>query len=173
MEGFEKSAPLSFGILETKNSVVYSRHKIKNTKNTNMSTLRKQFEAFDKDIYLDYVGNEDRCFNFYDWFCKETSLKNKASKLFPAAKRFAQKMEINLDTHYVFFKNNCPINGSLYDDFRIVDIETGDVVFTVIPKCGHSGKTEVWGAENDFKEPLFKANTLSEIYKNLTPQNPS
>ena len=45
-----------------------------------MSTLRKQFEAFDKDIYLDFEGNEDSCFNFYDWFCKDTSLKNKAAK---------------------------------------------------------------------------------------------
>jgi hypothetical protein len=132
-----------------------------------MSTLRKQFEAFDKGIYLDSTGNEDRCFNFYDWFCKNTSLKNKANKLFPAAKRFAQKMEINLDTHYVFFENNCPVNGPLYDDFRIVDIKSGDVVFTVIPKCGHSGMAEVWGRGNGFESPLFKVNTLSEIYRYL------
>ena len=132
-----------------------------------MSTLCKQFEAFGKGIYLDSVGNEDRCFNFYDWFCKDSSLKGKANKLFPAAKRFAQKMEINLDTHYVFFKNNCPVNGPLYDDFRIVDIETGNVVFTVTPKCGHSGMAEVWGRGNDFESPLFKVNTLSEIYRYL------
>ena len=132
-----------------------------------MSTLRKQFEAFDKGIYLDSAGNEDRCFNFYDWFCKDSALKNKATKLFPAAKRFAQKMEINLNTHYVFFKNNCPVNGPLYDDFRIVDIETGNVVFTVTPKCGHSGMAEVWGRGNDFESPLFKVNTLSEIYRYL------
>ena len=132
-----------------------------------MGTLRKQFEAFDKDIYLDYTGNEDRCFNFYDWFCKEASLKSKASKLFPAAKRFAQKMEINLDTHYVFFQNNCPVNGPLYDDFRIVDIESGDVVFTVTPKSGHSGMAEVWGKRNDFQGPLYMADTLSKIYNDL------
>ena len=38
----------------------------------NQKTLREQFEAFDKGQW------EDTCYNFYDWFCKETSLKAKA-----------------------------------------------------------------------------------------------
>jgi len=132
-----------------------------------MSTLRKQFEAFERGIYLDSDGSESGCYNFYDWFCKDTSLKSKADKLFPMAIRFANKMGIDLDKHYVFFKNNCPMNHPLYVDFRICDKENGGVVFTVVPKEPRSDKAEVWSRENGFDGPLFQGKNLSEIYKNL------
>ena len=134
-----------------------------------MSTLREQFEAFNQGKYLDSDGSESWCYNFYDWFCKDTSLKNKADKLFPLAIKFANKMGIDLDKHYVFFKNNCPVGHPLYDDFRICDKETGWVVFTVVPKEPRSDKTEVWGRENNFDGPLFQGKNLNEIYKNLNP----
>jgi len=123
---------------------------------TNMSTLREQFAAYDKRprVWLDSDGDESWCFNFYDWFCKDSALENRAKKLMPAAKRFANKMNIDLDTHYVFFKNNCPMNGPLRDDFRICNKETGDVVWTVTPN--HAGRTEIWGSENNFNEPIYE-----------------
>lgn len=129
-----------------------------------MSTLRKQFEAYDKSprVWLDSDGDESWCFNFYDWFCKDSALENRAKKLMPAAKRFAYKMNIDLDTHYVFFKNNCPFSGPLRDDFRICDKETGDVVWTVTPDYG--SKTEIWGSENNFNEPIFEGYHLSYFY---------
>ena len=39
--------------------------------------------------------------------------------------------KIDLDTNYGWFKNNCPLNGPLYDDFRFASIEDGEVQFTV------------------------------------------
>lgn len=131
-------------------------------------TLGHQLEAFSKGIYLDSDGTEGGCFNFYDWSCRGESLKGKANKLFPMVRRFAKKMNIDLSKHYVFFKNNAPCTGSLYDDFRICDIKSGEVVWTVIPKSGHSFMCEVWGAENEFKTPIFKGKNLSEFYKTLT-----
>ena len=121
-----------------------------------MSTLREQFAAYDKRprIWLDSDGDECDCCNFYDWFCKDTALENRAKKLMPAAKRFAHKMNIDLDTHYVFFKNNCSMNGPLRDDFRICEKETGDVVWTVTPNC--DSKTEIWGSENNLNEPIYE-----------------
>ena len=77
-----------------------------------MSTLREQFEAFGQGRYIDSDGQESWCYNFYDWFCKDSSLKNKADTLFRASCRFVKKLDIDLDKHYVFFKNNCPFNGS-------------------------------------------------------------
>ena len=132
-----------------------------------MSTLKQQFEAFSEGKYLDSNGKESWCFNFYDWFCNESSLKGKADRLFPMARRFAEKMNIDQDKYNVFFKNNCPLNGPLYDDFRICDVESGDVVWTVVPKSGHTGLCEVWSRKNDFKEAIFEGKNLSEFYKTL------
>lgn len=130
-------------------------------------TLREQIEAFQND--KSFPGSMSHCYNFYDWFCKDESLKGKAEKLMPKVIKFAKKMSIDLDRHYVFFKNNCPMSGSLYDDFRICDLETSNVVYTVTPACGHSGMAEVWGKENDFKGSLFEAETWSELYHKLIP----
>ena len=124
-------------------------------------TLRKQFEAFSEGRYVDTDGNESNCYNFYGWFCKDTSLKNKANTLFRASRRFAKKMDIDLDKHYVFFKNNAPFSGPLRDDFRIVDKETGNVIWNVTPK---TGCVEVWGSENYFSEPLFEGHSISDFY---------
>lgn len=101
------------------------------------------------------------CNGFYDWFCKESSLPNKAKTLLAKFKKIANSKRINKDYSYLWFKNNCPMDGSLYDDFRISDIESGDVIFTVIPKSGHKSKNgigEVWGRENGFDGPLFQGS---------------
>ena len=91
---------------------------------------------------------------WYDWFCKDSSLAGKTRRLSGSVKRIAKSPKVDVENNYVFFKNNRPMSGPLYDDFIICDIETGDVIFTITPRSGHNGKSEVWGAENNFKEPL-------------------
>ena len=129
------------------------------------TTLTQQLAAFEQGKFIDSEGRETRCFNFYDWFCKEKSLKNKAIRLFSLVKRWVKNRNTDTDKVYVFFKNNCPMNGPLYNDFRICDIETGDVIWTVIPKCGHSGLAEVWGKQNDFKGAIVTGRNMTEIFK--------
>jgi hypothetical protein len=132
-------------------------------------TLREQIEAFQND--KSFPGDMSHCYNFYDWFCKDEALKGKAEKLMPKVIKFAKKMNIDLDKHYVFFKNNCPMSGSLYDDFRICDIQTSEVVYNVTPQSGHSGLAEVYGRENNFQSPLFEGQSWSEMFHNLIPAN--
>lgn len=94
---------------------------------------------------------------WYDWFCRDTSLKAKTANLGKKAIQLMQSPKIDSETMYVWFKNNCPMIGRLYDDFRIADLETGDVIYTIIPSSGFaatSGRAEVYGRENAFKSPL-------------------
>lgn len=93
---------------------------------------------------------------WYDWFCRDSSLFKKGVSLIKKLNQIAASKKFDNDKTYVIFKNNCPLYGRLYDDFRICDIETGNVIYTVVPKSGHKGF--VWGKENDFKEPLFEGS---------------
>lgn len=116
---------------------------------------------FNSDVYDSRDVETQIEAGWYDWFCKDRSLRNKTYALAPKVKRIAKSSKVNVETMYVFFKNNCPLYGELYDDFRICDLETGDVVFTIVPKSGHNSKkgmTEIWGRENEFKEPLYEGD---------------
>ncbi len=125
--------------------------------------LFQQIEAFKSGkTFLDESG----CFYFYDWFCSNKALELKARNLMPKVIKFANAMKIDLSTHYVFFKNNCPMNGSLYDRFSICEIKSGDVVYAVTPSCGHNstkGQATVYGRANDFREPLFEATSWRNL----------
>jgi len=95
---------------------------------------------------------------WYDWFCRDTSLANKTKTLGKKVLQLMNSEKVDTENMYVFFKNNCPMSGPLYDDFRFCDMENGDVVYTVVPKSGHTGNAEVWGRENDFDGPLLEGN---------------
>lgn len=127
-----------------------------------------------REFLQDYIPNRDwadksddaACDDgWYDWFCKDSVLANKTKALANKLKQIADSPKIDPNNQYVFFKNNCPMCGSLYDDFRICDLETGDVIFTIIPRSGFKvdeGKGSIWGKANNFKGPLF-TGTWGEI----------
>lgn len=132
----------------------------------NQPTLDQQIKAFqDGGKFLDDL------FYFYDWFCRDSSIENRARLLMPKVIKFVQRMNINTKEHYVFFKNNCPLYGNLYDDFRICDKETGNVIWTVTPKTGHFNNeglpTEVWGRINDFNGPVIQAESWTKLMAHL------
>ena len=128
------------------------------------TTLADQLNAFASGQIMDSDGTVGNCYNFYDWFCKDSSLKRKATVLFPKVKRFLKEHpEIDILSTYVFFKNNCPGRGPLYDDFRICN--ENEVIFTVIPKCSHSGQAEIWGKNDAGKFGCLKqAETFSKLF---------
>ena len=124
-------------------------------------TAKQQIDAFKKGEYLD----ENECFYFYDWFCKDQSLERKSKSLMTKAIKFAKRHNIDLDYHYIWFKNNCPLGGRLYDDFRFAEVETGNTIWSVVPCEGRTGRAEVWGTANSWDSPIEEANTWSELMK--------
>ena len=91
---------------------------------------------------------------WYDWFCRDESLCGKTKRLAPKVKQLAKSSKVDVDNCYVWFKNNCPVFGSLYDDIRFADIKTGDVIYTIAFVKKYGQTVELWGKENDFKHPL-------------------
>jgi hypothetical protein len=119
--------------------------------------IHQFIKEFDIGNFEDNTVNTQISAGWYDWFCRDTSLLGKTRVLGRKVKQLMKSNKINVDTQYVWFKNNCPMFGHLYDDFRIADMETGDVIYTVIPSCGHTsskGQAQVWGRENNFQGPL-------------------
>ena len=72
---------------------------------------------------------------WYDWFCTDRGLYGRLEKMVPAIRRIAKSDKVVDDTMYIFFKNNCPCwVDETYDDFRICDKETGNVLYCIIPR---------------------------------------
>jgi hypothetical protein len=113
-------------------------------------------------------GNIELCSDtaWWDWFCKDTALLNKTKRLGPKVVKFASTKRVKalgLNNLYVFFKNNCPICGPLYDSFSICSRKTRDVLYWFTPKSGHTGMAELSG-----KNEQGKFDTLVEgSYKDV------
>lgn len=93
---------------------------------------------------------------WYDWFCTTNALNNRGKVLLQKLYQIRKSTKFDSEKTYVFFKNNCPCNFGLYDDFRICNIESGEVLYTVIPSMKDSDKAhaELWGLDNNFNEPI-------------------
>lgn len=108
---------------------------------------------------------------WYDWFCKDSSLANKTKKMGNIIKQIKSGGKVDLQNWYVWFKNNCPFNGPLYDDFRFAKLDTGDVQFTIqINCCWNKHRYSVWGRKGEdrefqHEEPLFETDSLRDLVK--------
>ena len=136
-------------------------------------TLRRWLELFNEgkfnptgNPYLDRKIAIDA--GAYDWWNDTTAYKW-ITRLGKKIAQLAESKKINLDTTYVWYKQNCPCAGPLYDDFRFADINTGDVLFCVsILKKGCYGDDfsgyEIWDysvkGEGSFAthEPTLRGN---------------
>ena len=111
--------------------------------------------------------NSSWCYNFYDWFCNEDSLLIKAKAHAKKLKFLVEQGVLNAETTYAWFKNNCPMNGSLYDDIRISRMnEDNDFLGGFCPKSGHRSavlKCEVWMLNNSSQVNNLKVCSDAEM----------
>ena len=103
---------------------------------------------------------------WYDWFCKDTSLANKTKKMGNIIKQIKEGGKVDLETSYVWFKNNCPLSGPLYDDFRIADIENNYNLIVVQIDCfRNDSKYTVFERLDGFENPVFKTDSSRDLVK--------
>ena len=112
-------------------------------------------------------GELDSCSNFYDWFCKDSSLEGKAKTLLKKVEFLVNQGLINPDKTEVWFKNNCPIDGSLYDDIRFNDID-GNYLGGICPRSGHKVKEKcsIWFVNPYSNKTILNWNEFKKEVKN-------
>jgi hypothetical protein len=115
-------------------------------------TIREFIEKFEAGVF-DKPDVSTQCdAGWHDWFCRPTSLVNKTKRLGKLVIQLSKSPKVDIDKMYVFFKNNCPVGGHLYDSFSFCDIEDSRVVWWVAPRLGYNidslrGMAQVFDAE--------------------------
>ncbi len=96
-----------------------------------------------------------------DWFCKDGVLTNRGETLknFLIQVAEANKGRFDPAETFVVFKDNYPLWGSRYDDIRICDVKTEDVLFIIIWSSGfdaNKGSSLLFSRKNGFDGPLVE-----------------
>ncbi len=110
---------------------------------------------------------------WYDWFCQDSALARRLKKIGRVVMGITDPFI--LDNYYVWFKNNCPLSGPLYDDARFVPLsgERGGKYFVVSLDSPHERfkwalVTERYG----FDAPEFDCRDIREMIKYINSIGP-
>ena len=99
---------------------------------------------------------------WYDWFCRDDALAGRLKKISGVVLGITDPFI--LDNYYVWFKNNCPLSGPLYDDFRIADIETNNNLIVVQIDCfRNDSKYTAYERLDGFEKPVFETKSSREL----------
>lgn len=103
---------------------------------------------------------------WYDWFCRDDALSGRLKKLSKAVMGITEPFI--LDNFYMWFKNNCPMSGPLYDDVRFEPLagERDGKYFLVTLDCPY--ETDKWALYTErygFDAPEFGCSNVREMVK--------
>lgn len=110
---------------------------------------------------------------WYDWFCHDHALAGRLKKIGRVVMGITDPFI--LDNYYVWFKNNCPLNGPLYDDARFEPLsgERGGKYFVVSLDSPH--EREKWALVTErygFDAPEFDCRDIREMVKYINSIGP-
>lgn len=105
---------------------------------------------------------------WYDWFCGDGALAGRLQRIGRVVMGITEPAI--LDNYYVWFKNNWPLDGSLYDDVRFEPLEGERCgrYFVVSLDCPYEKqKWTLYTERRGFQDPEFGCQNIREMLKYL------
>ena len=103
---------------------------------------------------------------WYDWFCPDSALAGRLKKISKVVMGITDPFI--LDNYYVWFKNNCPLNGPLYDDVRFEPLEgerNGKYFLVLLDSPHEQAKWVLYTERYGFQEPEFQCGNVRDMIR--------
>ena len=110
---------------------------------------------------------------WYDWFCQDDALAGRLQKLSKVVMGITDPYI--LDHYYVWFKNNCPLSGPLYDDIRFEPLhgDRSGKYFVVIRDSPHEAhKWTLYTGRHGFEQPEFTCGNVRDMLRHINSMAP-